>query len=137
MIWNSLGLIASIAIPFSRSEQTLWRRGLPAVGFMTAARRVLFITPRLAVQKGDFLGSGVPYWPLEAAITASLWRKSNWDVSVLDLFGLAPERLTSDNDLYWQGMPLDEALTSASIDPATFDCVLVYALSPACRITNS
>ncbi len=32
---------------------------------------VLIITPRLAIQKGDFTSvSGVPYWPLEAAIFA-------------------------------------------------------------------
>ena len=93
------------------------------------AKNVLIISPRLAIQKGDFLGSGVPYWPLEAAIFASVWRESYWEVSILDLFGMDPARLTADGSLYWQGMPLQEAVSNRAIRLQDYDWVLVYAIS--------
>ncbi len=96
---------------------------------MPSTKQALIVTPRLAIQKGDFLGSGVPYWPLEAATLAALLRQSQWDVHVLDLFGMAPQRLTKDRDVYWQGMPLEEALSERQVRVNQYDVVWVYALS--------
>lgn len=92
-------------------------------------KSALIVTPRLAIQKGDFLGSGVPYWPIEAAILAAQMRESGWDVTVLDLFGSAPQRLARDGGVYWQGRPLEVALKDRSIHPVEFSVTWVYALS--------
>lgn len=83
------------------------------------------ISPRLAIQKGDFLGSGVPYWPLEAAITAAFLRETGEQVQFLDLFGLDPSRLSEEGDHYWQGIPLSERIDE--LKPA--DVVILYAIS--------
>jgi anaerobic magnesium-protoporphyrin IX monomethyl ester cyclase len=96
---------------------------------MTNRKHVLFISPRLAIQEGDFLGSGVPYWPLEAATFAALWQESGWTAHALDLFGLAPDRLEKDNNLYWQGLPLSEALAKQKISAEQYDWVFLYAIS--------
>src|SRR5262245_29459465 len=92
-------------------------------------KKALFITPRLAIQKGDFLGSVDPYWPVEAATFAAMLREKGWEVSVLDLFGSAPERLTSDQAVFWQGLPLEEALKQKNVLTSECDAVFVYALS--------
>ena len=41
---------------------------------------------RLAVQKGDILGSGVPYWPIELVTLATSVLMAGDQVKVLDLF---------------------------------------------------
>lgn len=71
----------------------------------------------------------MPYWPLEAATFAALLREKGWDVEALDLFGLSPGQLTAEGDVYWQGLPLADALTLQSINVSSFAHVLVYALS--------
>lgn len=92
-------------------------------------KKVLIITPRLAIQKGDFLGSGVPYWPVEAAILAAFLRNNRWSPTVLDLFGMAPNRLTPAEGVYWQGVPLEEALKSRAVKSEDVAMTWVYALS--------
>ncbi|MAE73024.1 MAG: hypothetical protein CL675_02935 [Bdellovibrionaceae bacterium] len=86
---------------------------------------VTIITPRIAVQKGDFLGSGIPYWPLEAAILASHARGQGDHVQLFDLFGMNPERLTDQGDHYLQGVPVTDALKGVE-EP---DLLVVFALS--------
>ena len=51
------------------------------------------ISPRLVVQKNDFLGSGIPYWPVELAILASRIRDKGLDISFIDMFGSGPLNL--------------------------------------------
>lgn len=70
--------------------------------------RVTLISPRLAVQNDDFLGSGVPYWPIELATFAAVLRDAGEMVNVLDLFGSAPRRLTPAGDHFLQGVPIAE-----------------------------
>ena len=36
---------------------------------------ISLISPRLVIQKEDFLGSGVPYWPIELATFAAFLRE--------------------------------------------------------------
>lgn len=76
------------------------------------------ISPRLAFQKGDFLGSGVPYWPLELAVTAKFLMDKGHNISVLDLFGESPKTLEEKSDHFLQGTSIadhrrDPALTNA------------------------
>lgn len=89
--------------------------------------RVLLVSPRLAIQKGDFLGSGVPYWPLELAVLGQHLRDIGRTVEVLDLFGSNPARLTDHADHYLQGVPIQDRRHAASVAQA--DIVVVYAIS--------
>jgi anaerobic magnesium-protoporphyrin IX monomethyl ester cyclase len=87
--------------------------------------RVVLISPRLAVQKGDLLGSGVPYWPVGLATLAAFIRGRGQDVAVIDLFGSAPSRFEEKRDHYMQGARLDPC------DPriADADIVALFAIS--------
>lgn len=88
-------------------------------------RRVACISPRLAVQKRDFLGSGVPYWPLELAVFVAFLRERNIEPTVLDLFGLAPDRLEDCGDHYMQGRPLEECIEQIT----SAELAVVFAIS--------
>ncbi len=85
------------------------------------------VSPRIAVQKGDFLGSGVPYWPLELAIFAAFLRERGDAVSVIDLFGSAPGRLTDRGDHYLQGADLQDFEDGPAIREA--ETFVLYGLS--------
>lgn len=87
----------------------------------------LLISPRLIVQKGDFLGSGVPYWPVELATFASFLIANSKKVSVLDLFGLSPITLEEKHDHYLQGLSFDSALSAK--DVTTPDFIFIFGIS--------
>ena len=65
------------------------------------------ISPRLVVQKNDFLGSGIPYWPVELAILASRIRDKGLDISFIDMFGSAPSKFENFGKYYLQGNPIN------------------------------
>lgn len=88
--------------------------------------RLALISPRLALQKGDFLGSGVPYWPLELTTLAAYARNSGDDVTLLDLFGSDPSCLTDMGDHYLQGKPITDLLDDLEAQP---DAFVLYAIS--------
>lgn len=89
--------------------------------------RFALVSPRLAIQKGDFLGSGVPYWPLELVTLAAFLRERGEEVEVHDLFGMGPTRLEDVGDHYLQGVSIDVALKQARIvSPEIF---ILYAIS--------
>jgi anaerobic magnesium-protoporphyrin IX monomethyl ester cyclase len=89
--------------------------------------RFLLISPRIAIQKGDFLGSGIPYWPVELATLAAFLREKQHEVCVADLFGSSPCRLEDKGDYYLQGRPFCEALGKEVLQAA--DAAIIYALS--------
>lgn len=89
--------------------------------------KVTFISPRLAIQKGDFLGSGVPYWPIEL-VTLAAWARDRGDlVSLIDLFGNNPRKLTDVGDYYLQGESIDDYLAQDILRHA--DAFILYAIS--------
>ncbi len=88
---------------------------------------ITLISPRLAVQKGDFLGSGVPYWPVELAILASFLKQKGKAVSVVDLFGNGVNHLEEKSDHFLQGFPLSKYFDDARLKEAS--CFIVYAIS--------
>jgi len=90
-------------------------------------KRILFISPRIALQKGDFLGSGIPYWPLEMAITAAFARDKGHVVDVIDLFGASPKTLQDFGDHYMQGEPLQKSMNRIRSFEA--DLIVIYGLS--------
>lgn len=84
------------------------------------------ISPRLAVQKRDFLGSGVPYWPLELAIFAAFLKDSGRAARVFDLFGTAPASFEDKGDHYLQGRAFRDLPEK---DWTGEDVFIVFALS--------
>lgn len=89
--------------------------------------KLTLISPRLAVQKGDFLGSGVPYWPIELATLAAYAREQGEDVSLVDLFGNNPRRLSDVGDYYLQGESIDNYLNMDVLRQA--EAFVLYAIS--------
>jgi len=87
--------------------------------------KIHLISPRLSIHKGDLLGSGVPYWPLEMAVFAGFLRKVGIEPSVTDLFGLSPQTLSEDGDLYWQGLNIQNASNLSTDD----DLFIIFAIS--------
>lgn len=85
------------------------------------------ISPRLALQKGDFLGSGVPYWPLELATLAAFARDAGDTISLIDQFGADPSRLTDAGDHLLQGEPISASRWEK--DLARADAFILYAIS--------
>ena len=72
--------------------------------------KIHLISPRLSIHKGDFLGSGVPYWPVELAVFAAFLRNAGHEPSVSDLFGMSPGTFSEDGSLYWQGASISSAV---------------------------
>lgn len=89
--------------------------------------KITLISPRIAIQKGDFLGSGVPYWPIELAIFAAFLRNRKDELSVIDLFGSSPTTLTKRKDHYLQGLSIDSFIEEPSFEAV--DLFVVYAIS--------
>ena len=72
---------------------------------------VAVLAPPLLSQKGDFLGSGVPFFPLEAAYIAAVLRKEGHFVKVVDGFGESPRRRWEYKGKYCvQGLPPAEMI---------------------------
>jgi anaerobic magnesium-protoporphyrin IX monomethyl ester cyclase len=89
--------------------------------------KLTLISPRLVIQKGDFLGSGVPYWPIELATLAGFARNNGDYVSLVDLFGEDPCKLTDTGDSYLQGNSIDQYLNLAELYEA--EAFILYAIS--------
>lgn len=89
--------------------------------------QLVFISPRLALQKGDFLGSGVPYWPIELATLAAFARERGDVIEFLDLFGKDPERLQDAGDHYLQGEAIDCHIGREALRQA--EAFLLFAIS--------
>ena len=89
--------------------------------------KLTLISPRLAIQKGDFLGSGVPYWPVELATLAAFAREQGDVISLIDLFGNNPRQLSDVGDYYLQGKTLDTYLNNN--DLMQVDAFILYAIS--------
>ncbi|MBI2515855.1 MAG: B12-binding domain-containing radical SAM protein [Opitutae bacterium] len=87
----------------------------------------LLISPRIAVQKGDFLGSGIPYWPIELAILAAYLRDCGNQVRVWDSLGAAPACFEQAGDHFMQGRSIDEWIQLANGISA--DAAIIYAMS--------
>lgn len=91
--------------------------------------KIAIIVPPLLSQKDDFLGSGIPFWPLEAAYIAAVLRKEGHAIRVVDGFGEAPHKRREYRGKYWvQGLSAGEM--TARI-PAQTDFVVVSTGSSA------
>ncbi len=91
----------------------------------------VLISPRLVVQKNDFLGSGIPYWPVELSILASRIRKLGFGVSFVDMFGSAPFNFTNYGKFFLQGNPIDFIGFKESLNGA--DVFIIFAIHYSCH----
>jgi radical SAM superfamily enzyme YgiQ (UPF0313 family) len=89
--------------------------------------KLTLISPRLAIQKNDFLGSGVPYWPIELATLAAYAREHDDTVSLIDLFGNNPRQFFDAGDHYLQGESIEEYLDRDVLRHA--EAFVLYAIS--------
>lgn len=78
--------------------------------------RVTLINPNIVSQKNDFSGSGIPYLPVGLAWLAAYLREIGHDVTVIDAFGLAPERIRSTRTHVVQGLTADETVARIPAD---------------------
>jgi len=85
------------------------------------------ISPRLAIQKGDFLGSGIPYWPIELATLAAYLRDSGDEIHMVDQYGADPSLLVDAGDHFLQGVPLTSFLDEETIKNT--DSFILFAIS--------
>ncbi|MBU2637815.1 MAG: hypothetical protein KJ955_02485 [Nanoarchaeota archaeon] len=88
--------------------------------------KLALINPNIVTQKGDFLGSGIPYMPVSLASLAAYLREKCHDVSVIDAFGERPSRVREEDGLLVQGLGYDEILHCI---PENAGAVIVYASS--------
>ena len=89
--------------------------------------KLTFISPRLALQKGDFLGSGIPYWPLELITLAAYARQVGDIIYLIDQFGANPSHLTDAGDHYLQGEPIESPLFRNGLTES--EAFLLFAIS--------
>lgn len=89
--------------------------------------KITLISPRLAIQKGDFFGSGILYWPLEIAVLAAFLRQEGQTPAIIDLMGDAPFTLEDCGDHYLQGKAFRNCVQSPEVLQA--DVFIIYALS--------
>lgn len=89
--------------------------------------RLTLISPRLAIQKGDFLGSGVPYWPIELLTFAAHARNLGDHVTLLDLFGSNPRHLSDEGNYYLQGCHISKYITQEWVQQT--EVFILYAIS--------
>jgi anaerobic magnesium-protoporphyrin IX monomethyl ester cyclase len=89
--------------------------------------KLTLISPRLAIQKGDFLGSGVPYWPIELATLAAYARLRGDSVALIDLFGGDASQLSDMGDHYLQGECIETHLARDEVRHS--DAFILYAIS--------
>lgn len=89
--------------------------------------RLMLISPRLAIQKGDFLGSGVPYWPLELVTLAAYARLQGDAINLIDLFGGDSSQLSDMGDHYLQGKSIDMYLEQDDVKDS--EAFILFAIS--------
>ena len=88
---------------------------------------ITLISPRLSFQKSDFLGSGVPYWPIELATVANFLKQRHHKITVLDLFGDNPSQIEDKGNYYLQGTSIQQF--SSIIDASQTQLHIIYAIS--------
>ncbi len=87
---------------------------------------ITLINANLITQRGDVLGSGIPYMPVGLAYLAATLRQAGHNVNVVDAFGAAPRQMWSEGNYLIQG--LTPSQTEERI-PGGSEAVVVYAWS--------
>ncbi|GAG97127.1 unnamed protein product, partial [marine sediment metagenome] len=71
---------------------------------------ITLINPNIVTQKGDYFGSGIPYWPITLAYIAGMLKEHKIKHEVIDAFGEKPKQTWTniDDDTIVQGLYLYE-----------------------------
>ncbi|MEK6920482.1 MAG: hypothetical protein AABX82_01260, partial [Nanoarchaeota archaeon] len=78
--------------------------------------KITLIGANIVTQKGDFFGSGIPYFPLVIAYTASYLREKGYAVTLIDAFGENPFQVVQEGDKYIQGLTPRQVLDKIPSD---------------------
>jgi len=78
--------------------------------------RITLISPNIVSQKGDFFGTGIPYFPLVIAYTASYLRSKGHKINLIDAFGENTTQVTEKDNKFIQGLTPQEALNKIPKD---------------------
>jgi len=65
---------------------------------------VTLIGPGIVTQKGDFFGTGIPYFPLTVLYAAAHLRSLGHNINLIDAFGENPFQVAEEGDKYIQGL---------------------------------
>ncbi len=71
---------------------------------------VTFIGPNIVSQKGDFFGTGIPYFPLVISYTAAAVREKGYAIKLIDAFGENPTQVIEEGDKVIQGLTSNQIL---------------------------
>ena len=86
---------------------------------------ICLISPRITLQKNDFLGSGIPYWPIELAVIAAELQEFA-QIQVIDMFGEDPRELEEFAEFFAQGISISSMINRIEGIP---DIFVVFAIS--------
>ena len=65
---------------------------------------VTLINPNIVTQKGDYFGSGIPYWPITLAYIAGLLKKYKIKYEIIDMFGEKPKQAWQEGRQFKNGI---------------------------------
>ena len=83
---------------------------------------ITIINPNLVIQKGDNLGSGIPYLPLTLAYLAACL-KNDYEINLIDAFGEDPFKIYTIGMFHVQGLTTKEV--EERINPSA-ECIILY-----------
>ncbi len=78
--------------------------------------KVTLISANIVAQKGDFFGTGIPYFPLVIAYTAAYLREKGYQINLIDVFGEDPFQVQEEGNKFIQGLTPDEVVARIEKD---------------------
>src|SRR3989344_8106626 len=86
--------------------------------------KLTIINPNIITQKGDFFGSGIPFFPITLAYTASYLKEKGHIIQVIDAFGENPKQITETKEQFIQGLNIEEIIRKIEKDT---QAIIMYA----------
>lgn len=84
--------------------------------------QVTLIGANIVTQKGDFFGSGIPYFPLVIAYTTAYLREKGYQINSIDAFGENPFQVQEEGNKFIQGLTPDDVVARIKKD-TTLICI--------------
>lgn len=80
--------------------------------------KVTLISANIVTQKGDFFGTGIPYFPLVIAYTAAYLKEKGYQINLIDAFGEDPFRVEEEGNKFIQGLTPSQVVSRIEKDTA-------------------
>lgn len=80
--------------------------------------KVTLISANIVTQKGDFFGTGIPYFPLVIAYTAAYLQKKRYEINLIDAFGEDPFQVEEEGNKFIQGLTPSQVVSRIEKDTA-------------------